>query len=359
MDIEADAIVDEAAEEQRRILEAAPVALRPHADGEARHFPDLDHRGVEVAEQDADRALVAPIRLARAQHRQASEDLVRVARGAAIADGQRDLRGGPSIEDAPAHHEPRRCPRQHQRQGGAEDALPQQQRLASGGGGVHRRLQRRPVIGDAVAGGAEVPHRQPLSHLVLDRARHSAGEGGGEQHGVAREDGGIAVRIEAEQPVRARGAQRQHHAPAHLAGILAERRADLLALFLLHGHQAVQLVVQRARAQQAVVLEVRGALHRHAASQRHRLTGCGGDGKARHAACAVARTGHGIAAGQHDAAEPQLEVVGVEDREGEGEVGARAVTDILHARRDIADADVLGHRLSAPKRSGVGEKGDG
>jgi hypothetical protein len=39
---------------------------------------------------------------------------------------------------------------------------------------VQRRLERRAVVGDTVALGAEIPHRNPLAQLVQQRAQHGA-----------------------------------------------------------------------------------------------------------------------------------------------------------------------------------------
>jgi hypothetical protein len=58
--------------------------------------------------------------------------------------------------------------------------------------------------------------------------------------------------------------------------------------------------------------------------------------------------GHGVAAGLQRAVQPHLQVGGGEDQEGIGEGAARAVGDVVHMRRDVADGDVLLHACVFP-----------
>ncbi len=341
-DVEADAVVDDAPELDGAVLEAALLAQGAHADGEALDLADLDHAGVEVAQDEADVGLALPVRDRRAQHAQALVELGRVAVRAAVADGQRRLAGGAGVEDRAAHGQPRRGARQGERHERAVGALADDEVPARGAGRVHRGLQRRPVVGQPVAERAEVARRQGLGELVLDRARHAALVGRGD-HAAARDRRDVAQAVEAQQPVGPRRALGQRGPRGRVGGVEADRAPDLVAQLLQRGDLAVELVVQRLRAQHAVRLEVRGAGERDAAEQGEARARGRRLGEAHPAALGQARALDGEAREHAAPVDPHLDVARGEDGEGVGEAGLQAVGDVLHARRDVADADVLGH----------------
>ena len=138
--------------------------------------------------------------------------------------------------------------------------------------------------------------------------------------------------------------QRQRRGAADLGGVEAQRVAELLLHLLQRGDLVVQLVVQGAGAEDAVLLEVAGAGDGQVAAERDAARAAGAASNTTLPPSEAPAPVTAVARRQHEAIEADLEIRRGEDGEGIGEVRLGTIGQVLHARRDIADPDVLVHR---------------
>ena len=282
-DIKPDAVIDNAPKRQRGIFKATFFAKRTDADGEAFHLADFHLAGIEIAQHQADIGFILPIRDAGADNANAHIEFSGVACCTAITNRERGLPRRPGIDQAAAHNQARGTATEQQGLACAIATLTNFQKAAGYNSGIHRGLQRRPIIGHTIAKCTEIPHGKPFIQLVFHGAWYGTRIGQCDFRPVAIKDCDIAERIKTEQPIAACAAERQQHI-AIISGISADGLLQVACHLLQRGHLEIQLIIQGAGAQQAVFLKIRHARQNDAAAEHDARTICGrfqeGDGAA-------------------------------------------------------------------------------
>jgi hypothetical protein len=147
------------------VLHAAAVAQGAHADCEARDQAEVHHRGVDVADQDADIRLGGPVGLGLPDNLQAGIELLAVAGGAAIAERQHGggCVGGAGVANHSAHNEPARPAAERDAAADVPGARRDDGEFLIRRRPIKARLDCAAVIGHAIAQAAEIGRQHGLA----------------------------------------------------------------------------------------------------------------------------------------------------------------------------------------------------